>query len=158
MSEYLSGLIVISALVGISSYVSYSDDKDKILRTATSLLVVGVIITPIITVVREAEKIEMEGASLEEYLTDIDDSEYGKSVKQAFEEGVKKFVCQTFSLNASDVRVVALNFDALTMKAEKIKVILYGSAAYADARSIAYEISSAELGKCEVEIGDKQAG
>ncbi len=153
MSAYLSGLIVISALVGISSYVSYSDDKEKILRTATSLLVISVIITPIITVVKEAEKIEIAGSSLEEYLSDIDDSEYGKSVKEAFEEGVKRFVCQTFSLSDSDVRVAALNFDCLTMKAEKIKVILYGNAAYADARGIAYEISAAELGKCEVEIG-----
>lgn len=153
MSEYLSGLILISALAGISSYISYSDGKEIFLRAATSLLVVSVIITPVITVIKEAENFEIDTNTLEEYLPDIDESEYGRSAREAFEDGVKKFICQSFSLNESDVRVSALGFDSLSMKTEKIKVILYGSAAYTDARSIAYEINKAGLGECEVEIG-----
>lgn len=155
MSAYLTSLIAISALVGISSYLSYSEDKGIFLRAATSLLVVGVIISPLVTLIREAEKFRIDEYTLEEYLFDIEDSEYARSAKEAFEEGVKKFICQSFSLEESEVRVVALGFDTLDMKAEKIKVILHGGAAYADARSIAYEISSAGLGECEVEIGVK---
>lgn len=153
MSSYLTSLIAISALVGISSYLSFSESNEGYVKVASSFLVISVTLTPLIALIKEADNFKADEYTLEEFLPDIEDSEYGKGVKAAFEEGTQKFVCERFSLSLSDVRVAALGFDPLTVRAEKIKVILYGGAACADLRAIAYEISSAGLGECEVEIG-----
>ena len=152
MSAYLTSLILTSALVGIASYLSYSDRGSSYVRTASSLIVVCMMITPVLSLIEEGGWLLEGSHSLEEYTPSIDESEFSKSAKEAFEKGVKEFVCEEFSLSDSDVTVSAFDFDCVSMRAEKIKIILRGSAAYADARGIEYEVSSYELGECEVEI------
>ena len=48
--------------------------------------------------------------------------------------------------------VFVFNFDATTMTAEKIKIILGGSAVFADNRMISERIADEGLGACEVEL------
>jgi len=153
MSEYLISLVLISALVGISSYLSFSGSGDKMLRAVSSLLVVYVIFTPVVALVEGLEEFESNEYEIEEFLPSIDESEFGKNAKAAFEDGVERFVCEKFSFEEDEVKVAAFEFDSVTMKAEKIKIILSGMAVYADARAVSYAVSSAGLGECEVEIG-----
>ena len=48
--------------------------------------------------------------------------------------------------------MATFGFDVSLMKAEKIKIVLHGKAAFADNRAIAASIEESGLGKCEVEI------
>ena len=153
MNVYLASLIATSALVGISSYISFSDTGGGTVRTALSLIIICTVINPVVSLVREVERLEIGEYELEEFIPEINESEFGKNAKDAFEDGVKKFICEKFSLNDSEVRVVLIGFDTINMKTEKIKVTLYGDGAYSDLRGIAYEISSLGVGECEVEIG-----
>ena len=152
MSAYLTSLVLTSALVGVCSYLSYSEKGASLVKMASSLIVVYMMITPVSALIGEGGFLDGNGHTLEEYMPSIDESEFSKSAAEAFEDGVKKYVCEKFSLSDSDVRVSALEFDCIGMKAEKVKIILCGGAAHADARGIEYEINSLGLGKCEVEI------
>lgn len=153
MSGYLISLVLISFLVGISSYLSFSGSGDRMLRAVSSLLVVYVIFTPIVTLVRGLEEFENNEYEAEDFVPPIEESEFGKNAKEAFEEGVKRLVCERFSLKEEEVKAVAFEFDSIAMRAKKIKIILSGNAVYADARAVSYAVSSAGLGECEVEIG-----
>ena len=155
MNAYLTGLIAMSALVGVSSYVSYGENRDKYLKAASSLILIYIIISPTVTLVREAAEFKDYSGSVSEYIGSIDESEFAESAEAAFCEGIEKYVCEKFSLSEDEVYVRAFGFDCKNMKAEKIKIILSGSAALSDNRAIAEEVRNNGLGECEVELSVK---
>ena len=96
MSAYLTGLIAMSALVGVSSYVSYGENRDKYLKAASSLILIYIIISPTVTLVREAAEFKDYSGSVSEYIGSIDESEFAESAEAAFCEGIEKYVCEKF--------------------------------------------------------------
>ena len=155
MSAYLTGLIAISSLIGVCSYISYGDREDKYLKTASSLILAYVVILPIVTLVKDASDYTYDGTFWIDSFDSINDTELGESAELAFCDGVKKYVCSQFSLSEENVRVRVFGFDFANMKAEKIKVILSGSAIFADNRAISEQIEKNGLGECEVELSVK---
>lgn len=153
MSTYLVGLVAVSALIGVSSYVSYDQRWNRTLRFTSSLVLLCAVIAPFISFLRDAEfslsEIEKETEIR------IEDSELSEGAEKAFCDGVRRYICESFSLSEGEVEVKSYGFDLVTVKAEKIKVILYGSAVFSDSRAIAERVESAGLGECEVNIGVK---
>ena len=153
MSAYLSSLVAISALVGICSFLSYSETTDRGLKIAVSVILVYTVILPAVTLVREAVEFDFDYYQSEIPEVSFEDTEFSKTAEQSFADGIKKMIAENFSLSSDEVKVFVFGFDGKRMKAEKIKIILTGTAIVADARRIAYAVSLAGLGECEVEIG-----
>ena len=152
MASYLSCLISISVIIGVCSYVSYGENRDGYLKTASSLILVYMIISPIVGIVKEVADIVDLGDSLQELPESIENTEIAQNAEAAFCAGIKKHVCQNFSISEEDVAVKSFGFDFEKMKAEKIKILLSGKAIFADNRAIASEITGSGLGECEVEL------
>ncbi len=152
MSMYLSSLIAVSAMVGICSFLSFGEDE-KGLKIAASVILVYTVSLPAVSLIKEAVNFEFRDYFSEPPDYSFEDTEFSKNAEQSFGEGVKNMIVKDFSLSSEDVRVVLFGFDAKLMKAEKIKIIMTGSAVASDARGIEYAVTSAGLGECEVEIG-----
>jgi hypothetical protein len=65
---------------------------------------------------------------------------------------VASAVSSEFSLKKADISVRLFGFDSENMRAEKIEIILSGSALTADYRSIESFVNKMEIGECRVEI------
>ena len=153
--EYVLGLVAISSIVGICSFISYGDAEDKYLKIASSLLIVYSIALPVVTLVKDAFRYDFY-VDLPDIVADsINDTQLSGDAEAAFCEGIKEYICADFSLSADEVSVKAFGFDVINMRAEKIKVILRGKALLADNRAIAEEIEAGGLGECEVELSVK---
>lgn len=149
MNGYLSTLVAISALVGVCSYISYGDKRDKTVKFAVSAILICTLINPLITMIGEIDiSLSDTGCDTE---INIDDSAVYDGAKKAFCDGIEQYICDSFSLSRGEVEVILFEFDPFAMKAEKIKVVLHGAAVFADNRAIAELISSEGLGECEVE-------
>lgn len=152
MSGYFASLVAISAIVGISSYVSYGEGRDPVVKCALALILVYVISVPTINLVREIGEMDFYNGVFDGAEIKVEDTAFGENAERAFADGICKFVSEEFSVPQSEVRVVVYGFDAKNMRAKKIKVILSSSAALADGRLICQKVTECGLGECEVEI------
>ena len=155
MSAYLAGLFSVSALVGVCSYISYGERQDKCLKAASSLILVYVLISPVITLMKNAADYQIYDDSITDSIGSIEDSAIAEKGEEAFSKGIKKYVCESFSLSEDEIEVNVVDFDFSNMRARKIKIILYGKAIFSDSRRIAEEITKNGLGECEVELSVK---
>ena len=153
MNTYLAGLIAISSVVGICSYVGMDGKWNKTFKIAASAVLLCTVISPLISFIGNADLSFSHVGS--DYEISFEDSELYESAQSAFCDGIRKHICDSFSLSETDVSVFVFGFDALKMRAERIRVVLHGAAVFADSRAIAEKIASADLGECEVEIGGK---
>ena len=146
--------MVATAIVALGGLMSYSEEGSvsRTLRSALSLLLLYTVASPIVTVIADIGDISIDSIVESAPEPDTDDPEYYKVAEEAFCEGIRKMVCESHSIGADDVAVYAFDFDFKSMSAKTIKIILSGSAAYADARGIAATVSDAGLGECEVEL------
>ena len=156
MSQYLTSLVLVSALVGVCTYASYGESSERCVKGATALMLVYVIIAPLISLAYSfaTENFYEYGQNSPEF--SIEDTEFGKSAEEAFEIGIKKYLKEEFSVAEGDLTVAVFGFNAAEMKAEKIKIILSGKGALLDSRAICEEINEMNIGKCEVELRVKQ--
>lgn len=155
MSAYLTGLISISALVGVCSYISYGEKQDKCLKAASSLILIYIVFSPAVTLIKDVVDFENYGESLSDYIESIGETELGKSAEESFCDGIKKYVCDQFSLSQDEIDVRVFGFDFEKMRAQKIKIILSGKAVFADNRAISDRVTKNGLGECEVELSVK---
>ena len=153
--EYVLGLVAISSIVGMCSFISYGDAEDRYLKMAASLLIVYSMVLPVVTLVRDAFQYDFYVDLPDSVADSINDTQLSDDAEAAFCEGIKKYICADFSLSSDEVSVKAFGFDVINMRAEKIKVILRGRAVLADNRAIAEEIVASGLGECEVELSVK---
>ncbi|MBR5139983.1 MAG: hypothetical protein IKV16_02905 [Clostridia bacterium] len=153
MSNYLGTLVAISALVGVCSYISYGIEKSKTVKFAVSAILICTLVNPLAAMISEID-ISLSKSESDAEISFGDSAVYD-GARNAFCDGVRRYICESFSLSESEVEIILFEFDPFTMKAEKIKVILYGTAAFADNRAIDDLITSAGLGECEVEVSVK---
>lgn len=157
MSQYLTSLVLVSALVGICSYISYGEKEEKAAKGAMALMLVCVTVAPLVSLVSSAvtdDWFYTYGENIPEI--SIDDTDFAENAEKAFSRGIKSFLKEEFFVAEGDCEVLLFRFDSVEMKAEKIKIILKGKAALADSRGIAEKINGMNIGKCEVEIYVKQ--
>lgn len=145
MSEYAIGVFVISAVVGICSHISYKGKSDPS-KLALAIVLLYVVVSPIADMTLSGSLI---GA---EYDPSIIGDGYEVVAEQAFSEGILAAVADEFSLDKENLRVEIDGFDFEKMRAERIRVILSGRAAFADHKGIEKYINGLDRGVCECEI------
>ena len=152
MNEYIITLLAISALVAIASYISYGESQDRTLKCALAIILLYVIASPTVTLVRGFLDSDFYKNSFDSPEISFSDTDFATDAERAFCEGVGRFVAREFNFSEDEVSVAVFGFDAKAMKAQKIKIILRGSAVLGDNRMISQRISAEGLGECEVEL------
>ena len=153
LGEYLGAVVVMSAILGLISYVSYPGSSEKTVKFAASVLLLYTALTPLLSF---AGKIT--SGDLDNLLADFDvespqiDDEYIKVAESAFKDGIFELLNSRFSVAEENAEIFVFGFDFRSMKADKIKIILFGAGAVADFRGIESYITGAGLGECEVNV------
>lgn len=152
MSEYVIMVVAATALVSLASLLSYSGGTSGAARTATSVILLYVVITPAISFFgsMDFERDFDLGSYSEDY--EMDETLYYETARAAFCDGIESFVREHFGLPDGALEVVTFGFDASKVSAEKIKIILKGAVVTADARGIEAAVEAEGLGECEVEL------
>ncbi len=145
MTLYFAQVFAVSALLGLLSVISF-DKNNKVYRFAFSVLLLYVVILPL-------GDISVEDFELDNITSDYEDvGEYEEVARDAFISGIRRLVADKYSLKEENVRVLVEGFDFQNMKAEKIRIILSGSAVFSDYKSIERYINESNMGECTVEI------
>lgn len=148
MGEYAIAVFAVSAVVSVLGYFAYR--KSAAVASALAVLILYAVLAPVIEYLAKFDVndiySEIEGAS----------GEYGEEyiavTRDALSDGIRRLVCEKYSLSVENVRVLLEGFDFDSMKAERIRIILSGKAITADRLGIAEYINKYEWGRCEVEI------
>ena len=150
MREYMSALVLVSAVISVALAVTYKESEKGGVKCALAVILLYVTIVPIINAARDFDVGELEFCA-EDF--DFDDNfELSDFTAEAFAHGVRLYVADQFGLDKEEVQVLASGFDEQTSRAEKITVTLGGKAALADARAIREMVEKNGLGACEVKI------
>ena len=149
MSEYMTSLFIICAVISVCSMLSYRERRDFSIRFAFSTLIIYVALLPIV-------KFVCSGGGETSFDFEFDVGEYSEDYKSAAEdafcEGISRLISEKYGLERESVFVLTEGFDFESMSAEKIRVILSDSAAFADYKGIEKYINEQGLGRCSVEI------
>ena len=144
MNNYALCVFVTAAILSVARIVGYK--SGNIERLALGIICVYVILSP------------LRGLSTDGFdsLLDPPDISIENGAEEVLEdavaEGVASAVSSEFSLKKADISVRLFAFDSEYMRAEKIEIILSGSALTADYRSIESFVNKMEIGECRVEI------
>ena len=152
MGEYLVPVVVISAVLGIISYVSYPTASEKTVKFAASVLLLYTALTPVLTMVSD-----FTSEDISDYLdrfteNEKADGEYEQVASDAFKEGISKLLFTKYDIKTEDAEIYIFGFDFSKMRADKIKILLKNSGVFSDFRAIEEYITESGLGECEVNI------
>ena len=149
MSEYLVFLVSATAVVGFGMLVMRRSE-DRVGGAALGIILLASILAPVCSAVGALSDVSREDMFFPSDDPGVIDSD--ERIKEAFERGVALAVADEFSLDRSEICVYAYGYDFEGVRAERIKIILSGAAAYADSRGIAAFVREGGLGECEVEL------
>ena len=153
MGEYLGAVVVMSAILGLISYISYPTGSEKTVKFAASVLLLYTALTPILGFAAKITSGDtgdfLDGMHFDEIKTD---DEYLKVAEAAFKSGIFDLLDSEFSVAKENAEVFVYGFDFQNMKAKKIKIILFGKGAAADFRRMEKYITESGLGECEVNV------
>ncbi len=148
MREYIIAVLSAAALLAILSFISYKSECSG-RRLAFAVLFIWVCFVPLAKEILNFGELSLPSFDID--LSDFDE-DYKLVAEGAFADGVRSAICEKFSLNDTDVRILTEGFDFEKMKASRIRVILSGRAALADYKNIEKYIEDEGLGECECEI------
>ena len=153
MGEYLVPVVVMSAVLGMISFLSYPSPSEKTVKFATTVLILYTALTPLFSFVSN-----LSGNSIKDYIGNLEyggaesDGEYAKVAEEAFKEGICKLLYTKYGIDKNSAEVHVFGFDFKNMRAERIKILLYNKGAFSDFRAIEEYITEQGLGLCEVNI------
>lgn len=150
MREYVISVVAVSVLAALASFISYGGGSERAIKGAVSVILLYTVCMPIADAVGDISVRDFEFEIADREL--LGSAEYLAVAEDAFVQGVKQYVCREFDFKESDVSVSAYGFDFEKMNAERIYILLSGSAALADTAKIAQNVTDLGLGKCEVNI------
>ncbi len=145
----MASVFLLSALLSLLNHISYKSALDGIKRFAFGLILITVSAAPFLSALSELGSFKLEILIPDMGETDGADSEI---YELAFANGIRDAVAEKFELKASEVRVLVSGFSEKEWRCEKIRIILSGSAAFADYHKIEDYINKKEIGVCEAEI------
>ena len=149
MTEYMTQVFAVSALLSLLSLLSYRSSLDSTRRLAFGLILMSVVITPAIGAIKELSKFDSDKIIPEIDSGQMDSSELYES---AFADGIANAICEKFELRGDDVRVLTVGFSSEEWRCEKIRIVLSGGATFADTSGIERFINRLDIGECEAEI------
>ncbi len=142
-------VFVVCALVGLLSFLTYKEG-DSSARFAFAVLLLYTVASPLGGIIRDIGTGDCFGK------TEFSPEDYGEDYKEtagrAFADGVRAMICDEFSLKEEDVEVRVFGFDFSSMRSERIRVILSGTAAFADRKGIESFVDRYGIGECDAEI------
>lgn len=138
-----------SAFLSALSHIAYSSKLESFRRFAFGVLLFSAVCMPLFSFF---EGYQGNFRDIFDGLPSVEESEGEEIFEKSFLEGIKAAVCEKFSLNYNDVRILCEKFSKESYTAEKIRVILSGGAAIADYREIEKYLNGMEIGECKVEI------
>lgn len=144
MTDYLFSLFGLCALLGALSLIHYNPDGAE--RRASRVLFAAALVLPLFDAAISLGSLTLPDAP------DTEGGEYLEIAEAAFSDGIARAVSEKFSLPRDSISVESVRFDFKKMRAEKIKITLFGIAALADGRAIREFIEGEGLGECEVKI------
>lgn len=153
LGEYLGAVVVMSAILGVISYVSYPSASEKTVKFAATVLLLYTALTPIMSFA-----LKVTDGSLDGYFDGLDvekpqeNGEYLEVAEEAFKEGIYKLLFTRYGIKEEEAEIFIFGFDFRNMRAERIKILLYEGGALADFRGIESYITESGLGECEVNI------
>lgn len=152
MKEYAVSLIAVTALISFSLVAFYNDGKnERTVRCALAAILLYAVLLPLLNgAVPDLGKFELKFNTGAYDFSDADATQ--EMTEAAFQNGIRLFLADEFSLNAEDISVYTDGFDMAEMKAQRITVRLSGGAIYADRYAIREKIEKNGLGSCEVKI------
>ena len=147
MSEYLISVLVISAVAGMCSRLTYG--SGKLCRLSFAVVTLYVIVSPIASLV---ERLDAEKLFSDIVISDeLSEGEYAEVAREAVESGVADAVSNKFSIDRECVRVALIDFDFSSMRAGEIRVFLSLSAAHTELPAVEQYVEELNIGECRAE-------
>lgn len=147
MREYAICVFVICAVISGGSMLSYGKHK-TMEKCAIGLLLLYIIIAPVADYLKQTDFPNFE---YQEEMGELDGG-YEEISEEAFKEGISDAVCQKFSIDKKNIRVLIEDFDFSTMSCSKIRIFLSGRGVFTDYKAIESYVNEMNLGECECEI------
>ena len=153
MAEYLAGVVIMSAILGLISYASYPSGSERATKFAVSVLLLYTALMPAFSLISKLSSVDIDSIIENGYAPDFDQGgEYIEVAEESFKSGISKLIFTKYGVPEENIEVFVFGFNFESMRADSIKVILSGSGAFADFRGIEEYITEQGLGKCEVVI------
>lgn len=151
MKEYLVTAFVLTLIAGVCTALSH-DGYKKASATAVGVIVISTLIVPLTSL----------GEGVKDFIQGTDNipegsvgNGYFEVAEEAFCQGIAEAVSKKFGVKSEHISVRSEGFLAEEMRAERITVLLTGSAVISDITSIRKFIEESFVsdgGVCRVEI------
>ena len=142
-------VFAVSALLSLLSHLSYKSALDGARKFVFGLILLSVTVAPAVKAITGLSDFDVKDIISDKKSESADASELYEG---AFCEGISNAVCEKFELKFSDVTVLIEGFSGSEWKCDNIRIILSGTAAFADSSGIERYINRLDIGDCEVEI------
>lgn len=144
---YMAAALAVCGLLTALSLLRLPSEVERAERAAFSVLLIAALATPTASVLSYIGTL-IRLPSGERPTPDT--SVYEQTLTDAFSEGVRRAVCEKFSVRAEAVRVGVRGFSVKEGRAESITVLLLGEAWHVDHRAVKSYIEKEGWGACEV--------
>lgn len=151
LDNYVVCVVVMSAILGFTSYAAYPGSASGATKFAASVLLLYVAVIPIGSIFASFRDSGFDSSVLLPEMPEIEESgEYVEAAEEAFREGISKLLLTKYGINPENATVKTVGFDFRNMRCDRIVITLHGSGTLADFRGIEEYISESGLGECEV--------
>ncbi len=148
-------VVVMTAFIGLISYLSYPGVSEKAIKVVSSILIIYTVCIPAVSMAAN-----LTGGDFFEDTSggdvDLGDETYIEVTENAFKKGIAEMICSKYGINKENIRVYVYDLDFERMVAGKIKIVLTGKSFLFDWRGIEQYINESGLGKCEVLLDFEQ--
>ncbi len=149
MKGYLISVVLITALSALASHLLSGSEAARYGRLAIGTVMLWAVLSPLGSLPSSPPSLPALPDLPE---TDTDSPLYEKAAEEGFCEGLRAALCERFSLKSEEISLCTEGFDAMKMRAERIRILLRGGAVFADGAAITAFVEGEGLGECEVEI------
>lgn len=149
MKEYALSIFAICLVGGVLSLISHRSFSSA-QRFVFGVILLYVALSPTVELARKIDPDDITNV----FDTTVQTPEYSfESVaEQGFGDGIIMAVSDEFSLDKKDIRINIDGFDFENMRADRIRLVLSGSAAFSDYRAVESYVNKMNAGECVVEI------
>lgn len=149
LKEYATIALKLALFVGVALNLSHPR-QERVMRISLGIILLSAIMLPFVDIINHNQLNFTLSTSPGSIDTEMSDD----MIEQAFEDGIQKYICASYDLDDSEVRVMADGFDFSSMTAERLYVTLSGRGVYIDYRSLADRLAQefTRGGECRVEL------
>lgn len=145
MKAYASALLGLSLLLSIGARLLYDRRYGAVTGLLFSLILLTGVAEPLASLVDG--ELSLPSVSIE-----ADTAAFEQTLREAYESGVQRALCERFDLAEEQVAVTAVDFSFEDMTAAQVYVVLSGRAALADRHRIEAYLNEGGVRVCEIRI------